>query len=220
MRVDASAPIRSSATSQPCAASIQPRKPMAVVTTTTSGGLPTSSVVTRCNSMSSTSGMIWIAGACTTAGADRNTQIGLHEGGRVVDAIAHHRDHPALVLEPANLGDLVFGQHLGQHCLVVAYSTAPMADQRDINGGNPNSTSLGGRMLTGSRQVTSIPALRALCISAASANADPGVCCVLFTVRSDSPLFESAGRVVCSSATRAGTRTRSNVSPRICRICS
>src|SRR5208337_4722912 len=48
-------------------------------------------------------------------GADRNAQVGLDQRGCVVDAIANHGDDPAFVLESANLGDFVFGQHLGQH---------------------------------------------------------------------------------------------------------
>lgn len=51
------------------------------------------------------------------SGADRNAQIGLYQGGRVVDAVTHHRDHPALVLQPPNLSYLVLRQHLGQHLL-------------------------------------------------------------------------------------------------------
>src|ERR1700737_3717809 len=41
------------------------------------------------------------------AGANRNAEIGLHQGGRVVDAVTNHRDHAALALQPLNLGHFV-----------------------------------------------------------------------------------------------------------------
>ena len=47
------------------------------------------------------------------AGAHRQPEVGLSEGGRVVDAVADHRDDPALGLQPADDVDLVLRQHLG-----------------------------------------------------------------------------------------------------------
>ena len=49
------------------------------------------------------------------AGADRDADVGLRERGRVVDAVAHHRDAPALRLQLGDLGCLVARQHLGDH---------------------------------------------------------------------------------------------------------
>ena len=40
-------------------------------------------------------------------------EVGLGEGGGVVDAVADHRHPPALVLQLGDLGGLVAGQHLG-----------------------------------------------------------------------------------------------------------
>ena len=43
------------------------------------------------------------------AGADRQAEVGLGERGRVVDAVADHRDDAALGLQPADDVDLVAG---------------------------------------------------------------------------------------------------------------
>ena len=45
------------------------------------------------------------------AGAHRQAEVGLRERGGVVDAVADHRDDPALVLQPLDDVDLVGGQH-------------------------------------------------------------------------------------------------------------
>ena len=49
------------------------------------------------------------------AGAHREAEVGLGERGGVVDAVADHRDDPALVLEAPDDVDLVGGEHLGDH---------------------------------------------------------------------------------------------------------
>ena len=49
------------------------------------------------------------------AGADREAEVGLRERGRVVDAVADHRDDAALGLQPADDVGLVGRQHLGDH---------------------------------------------------------------------------------------------------------
>ncbi len=47
--------------------------------------------------------------------AHRQTQIGDGERGRVVDAVPDHGDRTALGPQPFHHGDLVLGQHLGDH---------------------------------------------------------------------------------------------------------
>ena len=49
------------------------------------------------------------------AGADRQAEIGLSQGRRVVHAVPHHRDDPALLLQPLDHDGLVGRQHLGDH---------------------------------------------------------------------------------------------------------
>ena len=46
------------------------------------------------------------------AGADGDADIGTHQGGRVIDAVAHHGDDLALFLQGANDCLLLLGQHL------------------------------------------------------------------------------------------------------------
>ena len=48
------------------------------------------------------------------AGADGDAEVGLGQGGCVVDAVAGHRDDVALLLELGDLGGLVRGEHLGE----------------------------------------------------------------------------------------------------------
>ena len=48
------------------------------------------------------------------AGADGDAEVGLDQGGGVVDAVADHGHHPALLLEAADGGDLVGGEDLGE----------------------------------------------------------------------------------------------------------
>ncbi len=48
------------------------------------------------------------------AGADGEADVGLGEGGCVVDAVADHGDDTAFVLEAAHLEGLVLGEHLGE----------------------------------------------------------------------------------------------------------
>ena len=45
--------------------------------------------------------------------AHGDPDIGLGQSRRVVDPVAHHRDHAALALEPADQLDLLVGQDLG-----------------------------------------------------------------------------------------------------------
>ena len=47
------------------------------------------------------------------AGAHRDPEVGLRERGGVVDAVADHRDDPAVALQPLDDGDLVGREHLG-----------------------------------------------------------------------------------------------------------
>ena len=47
-----------------------------------------------------------------SAGADRDAEVGLDERGRVVDAVADHRDRAAVGLEAGDLVLLAVGQHL------------------------------------------------------------------------------------------------------------
>ena len=47
------------------------------------------------------------------AGAHRDSDVRLRQRGRVVDAVAGHRDHPPLSLQPLDLVGLLVGQHLG-----------------------------------------------------------------------------------------------------------
>ena len=47
------------------------------------------------------------------AGAHRQPEVGLRERGGVVDAVADHRDHAALGLQPAHDRDLVLREHVG-----------------------------------------------------------------------------------------------------------
>ena len=49
------------------------------------------------------------------AGAHGQAEVGLGEGGGVVDAVADHRHDPALGLQPLDDVDLVGGQDLGDH---------------------------------------------------------------------------------------------------------
>ena len=49
------------------------------------------------------------------AGADREPEVGLGERGRVVHAVAHHGDDPALGLQATHHVGLVRRQHLGDH---------------------------------------------------------------------------------------------------------
>ena len=49
------------------------------------------------------------------AGAHGEAQVGLGQRGGVVDAVADHRDHAALLLQPAYLGHLALGRHPGDH---------------------------------------------------------------------------------------------------------
>ena len=49
------------------------------------------------------------------AGADRETDVGLREGGGVVDAVADHADEMAFALQAPDLERFVFGQHFGAH---------------------------------------------------------------------------------------------------------
>ncbi len=48
-------------------------------------------------------------------GADRDAEVGLSQGGSVVDAVADHGDHPSACLELANFVDLVLRQDLSEH---------------------------------------------------------------------------------------------------------
>ena len=61
--------------------------------------------------------------ATSVPGADGDADIGLRQGGRIVDAIAYH-GHKLVrlvllpdALESLDLGDFIAGQHLGQHSL-------------------------------------------------------------------------------------------------------
>ena len=49
------------------------------------------------------------------AGAHGEAEVGLGERGGVVDPVADHGHDPTLVLQAADDGDLVLGQHLGDH---------------------------------------------------------------------------------------------------------
>ena len=49
------------------------------------------------------------------AGAHGDAEVGLGEGGGVVDAVADHGDDLAVGLQAADDVDLVGGQHLGDH---------------------------------------------------------------------------------------------------------
>ena len=49
------------------------------------------------------------------AGADRQAEVGLGERGRVVDAVADHRDGAALALQALDHVGLVGGHDLGDH---------------------------------------------------------------------------------------------------------
>ncbi len=49
------------------------------------------------------------------AGAHGQTEVGLDEGGGMIDAIADHGNDRAGVLQAADRGDLVFGHDLGDH---------------------------------------------------------------------------------------------------------
>ncbi len=48
------------------------------------------------------------------AGSDGQADVGLGEGGCVVDAVAHHADPAAFGLQAVDLLGLVFRQHLGE----------------------------------------------------------------------------------------------------------
>src|SRR5205085_4992326 len=45
---------------------------------------------------------------------DSDAEVGLHEGRRVVDAVADHGHGAAVALEAADHGDLVGGEHFGE----------------------------------------------------------------------------------------------------------
>ena len=49
--------------------------------------------------------------------ADRHADVGLGQRGRVVDAVADHRDELAAGLQAADLGLLLVGPDVGQHAL-------------------------------------------------------------------------------------------------------
>ena len=49
------------------------------------------------------------------ASADGDADVGLRERRRVVDAVADHGDAEAALLQRSHFGDLVGGQHLGEH---------------------------------------------------------------------------------------------------------
>ena len=51
------------------------------------------------------------------ARADRDPDVGLREGGGVVDAVADHGDLLALVLESLDIAGLVLGRDLGEHAV-------------------------------------------------------------------------------------------------------
>ena len=48
--------------------------------------------------------------ATSVPGADGDPEVGLDEGGGVVDAVADHGDHPALALQAGDLGRLGAGE--------------------------------------------------------------------------------------------------------------
>ena len=58
------------------------------------------------------------------AGADGKAHIGARQGGGVIDAVAHHGDLAARVLQLAHVALLVGGQHVGNN-LLAAQSHAP-----------------------------------------------------------------------------------------------
>jgi hypothetical protein len=68
------------------------------------------------------------------AGADGDADIGLGQGGRVVDAVADHRHRRALGLQLADLGGLVAGEDLGEVLLDPEVLRHPGRDARVVAG--------------------------------------------------------------------------------------